>query len=59
MLRIVVANYKFLLANVEFLGSVPNASTFQASHLYSYIIRGNPSLDIKKFELYRMIKRYN
>ena len=48
MMEIVVADYRFLWPNVGLPGSVNDACTFQASHLYSDIMIGNTLPDIKK-----------
>ena len=48
MMGIVAADYRFLWANAGLPGSVNDGCTFQASHLYSDIVRGNALPDIKK-----------
>ena len=48
MMGIVAADYRFLWAIIGLPGSVNDACTFKASHLYSDIMRGNALPDIKK-----------
>ena len=47
MMGIVAADYRFSWANVRLPGSVNDACTFQASHLYSDIVRGSALPEIK------------
>ena len=49
MMGVVAADYRFLWANVGLPGSVNDACTFQVSHLYSNIVRGDALSDIKCF----------
>ena len=45
---IVVADYRFIWANVGLPGSVNDSRIFQASHLYNDMVTGNALPDIKK-----------
>ena len=49
MMGVVAADYRFLWANVGLPGSVNDACTFQVSHLYSNIVRGDALSDMKSF----------
>ena len=48
MMGTVAVDYRFLWTSVGLPGSVNDACTFQASHLYSDIMIGNALPDIKK-----------
>ena len=47
MMGTVAVDYRFLWTSVGLPGSVNDACTFQTSHLYSDIVRGNALPDVK------------